>query len=230
MATLHGTEADVRFIYCVCAIAHILDLWHCIDIDRTVQYLLRCRTYEGGFGLRPGCETQGGATYCAIAALTLMKRLHTAVTPYERETLLAWCLRREQDGYEGRTDKDPDTCYCFWIGASIAMLTDDFSDDVDNPSENLLHLTEQRRARSFILDECQHPRYGGFAKFPDGMPDILHSYYSLCWLAMAGDLKRPLNVVLGISQEKWRQYYHNHHRLSANGEKLSSTAKEDKCT
>jgi geranylgeranyl transferase type-1 subunit beta len=203
-ATLLGTEADVRFVYCACAIASILELWSCIDIDRAINYILQCRTYEGGFGLRPGGETQGGATYCAIAALFLMKQLPTALTAMERQTLLNWCFRREQAGYEGRTSKDPDTCYCFWVGATIAMLSD--TQDIS--------LTEQSQTRNFILHECQNPRYGGFSKFPDGMPDILHSYYSLCWLAMSGDLSRKLYVPLGITAEAWQQFETQRQRSS----------------
>lgn len=208
-ATLHGTESDVRFVYCVCAIAELLDLWSAVDKERTAEYILQCQTYEGGFGLRPGCETQGGATYCAVAALTLMQRLPDVLDIQQQSTLLQWCLRREQEGYEGRTGKDPDTCYCFWVGATIAMLRGDIRE------------TDLQRTRRFILDECQNARYGGFAKFPDGFPDILHSYYSLCWLSMAEDLPIALHVPLGISQRKWQQY--RQARGSSNSNSSSST-------
>ena len=34
----------------------------------------RCQTYEGGFGAYPGCEAHGGYTFCAFAALCILKR------------------------------------------------------------------------------------------------------------------------------------------------------------
>lgn len=187
-------------------------MWSAVDKDRTAAYILQCQTYEGGFGLRPGCETQGGATYCAVAALTLMQRLPDTLDARQQSTLLQWCLRREQAGYEGRTGKDPDTCYCFWVGATIAMLRGDIRET-----------TDLQHTRSFILDECQNARYGGFAKFADGFPDILHSYYSLCWLSMAGDLPIALHVPLGISHRKLQQYRQAHSSSSGSGTLLAES-------
>jgi geranylgeranyl transferase type-1 subunit beta len=54
-ATLSDTgEADVRFLYCACAISAILKDWSAVDKDRAVEYILQCLTYEGGIAVMPG--------------------------------------------------------------------------------------------------------------------------------------------------------------------------------
>ena len=63
----------------------------------------------------------GGSTFCAVASLALMGRLDSAFTPTERRGLARWCLHRQQAGFQGRPNKPADTCYSFWIGASLEV-------------------------------------------------------------------------------------------------------------
>jgi prenyltransferase beta subunit len=92
----HGeSENDLRFVYCACAIASILNLWRYLSKPSIMQFIISCQTYEGGFGLQPeGSEAQGGATYCAIASLMLMEELETAMTIERRRSLIHWCQQR----------------------------------------------------------------------------------------------------------------------------------------
>lgn len=101
---------------------------------------------------------------------------------------------RQDQGFEGRTNKEPDSCYSFWVGASIALL-------------GAFELTDTETNRAFLLQccQCKSQHSGGFSKLPDSHPDILHSFYSLGWLAMsshAEDGLKPLNVRLGICEDK----------------------------
>jgi len=41
------------------------------DVDKAVEYVKGCQTYEGGFALCPGAEAHGGSTYCAVCFLFL---------------------------------------------------------------------------------------------------------------------------------------------------------------
>ena len=36
------------------------------------NYIDKCLNYDGGYGLRPYCESHSGAVYCAIASYCLM--------------------------------------------------------------------------------------------------------------------------------------------------------------
>ncbi|MCL7029570.1 hypothetical protein MKW94_017510, partial [Papaver nudicaule] len=80
-------------------------------------------SYDGGFGLVPGLESHGGATYCAVAALRLMGFIEddvlskgTTFSVIDVQPLLEWCLQRQaiDGGFQGRANKATDTCYAFW--------------------------------------------------------------------------------------------------------------------
>lgn len=183
-ATIHGSECDMRFVYCACAISYMLNDWSGVNIDKVYEYILSCMTYEGGIALIPGAEAHGGSTYCGTASLALMNKLKD-LDKDKRSSLISWCHQRQIGGYQGRTNKDGDTCYAFWVGATLTIL--DAFDDTD--IESTLY---------FILNQCQF-KTGGFAKFPSGSPDILHSFYSLCYISMAKYDKRLKRLVPALA-------------------------------
>ena len=63
----------------------------------------------------------GGSTFCAVASLVLMGRLNSALTPHQVERLKRWCVCRQQTGFQGRPNKPVDTCYSFWVGATLEV-------------------------------------------------------------------------------------------------------------
>ena len=58
---------------------------------RTDEWLLRCQTYEGGFGGTPGMEAHGGYTFCGFAALMLMGKEKLC----DIDGLLSWAANRQ---------------------------------------------------------------------------------------------------------------------------------------
>ena len=40
--------------------------------SNSVNYLLSCQSWDGGFGPSPGAESHGGYTYTSLAALTMI--------------------------------------------------------------------------------------------------------------------------------------------------------------
>ncbi|KAF5711851.1 farnesyltransferase geranylgeranyltransferase type-1 subunit alpha [Fusarium mundagurra] len=86
-------------------------------------------------------------------------------------------------GFNGRWNKKADTCYCWWVGGTLAIL----------PS------------RRYLLDITQH-RIGGFSKSVGGPPDMYHSYLGLAALATMGDNDlKEFDVGLCCSQETTRK-------------------------
>lgn len=65
----------------------------------------------------------GGWTYCAIASLCLMGRLEEALSQRELDRIRRWCIMRQQNGFHGRPNKPVDTCYSFWVGATLEVQT-----------------------------------------------------------------------------------------------------------
>ncbi|KAF2405214.1 geranylgeranyl transferase type I beta subunit [Trichodelitschia bisporula] len=75
-------------------------------------------------------------------------------------------------GFNGRTNKLTDTCYTWWIAASLKML-------------KRLHLLSAEPACAYLLEQTQH-RIGGFGKHAGEPPDLYHSYMGLAALALLG--------------------------------------------
>ncbi|CAL3964288.1 hypothetical protein PZA11_001683 [Diplocarpon coronariae] len=78
---------------------------------------------------------------------------------------------KEVVGLNGRCNKAVDTCYSFWVSASLSLLGQD--------AAQLLHTQAIRR---FLFERTQH-MIGGFGKTPGAPPDIYHSYLGLAALS-----------------------------------------------
>lgn len=204
-------DCDLRFMYTAICIWYILsddspmnnedeppgnDSDAYINIQSAAKYILSCITYEGSLGLTPGREGHGGSTFCGVASLYLMGVLDDVMQSPERldwkEDLIRWCVMRQyslpsenqnvinngydetgsEAGMQGRPNKLEDTCYSYWIGGTLYLL-------------GAAHLLDGWALREYVL-KCQSP-YGGFGKVVGAMPDLLHSFYSMAWLAISDE-------------------------------------------
>ncbi|KAG0042437.1 Geranylgeranyl transferase type-1 subunit beta [Gryganskiella cystojenkinii] len=208
-------QSDLRFVYSAAALSYLLNDWSGFDQERALKFIRDCNTYEHGFSQSPRQEAHGGTTYCAIATLGLLggdaikdqKLIAAEYAARERkneiqelslEEQLArsgyvdkegtrkWCIQRQTTGFQGRTNKPTDTCYSFWVGGALAILG---SYDLVNFEYN----------RGYLM-ETQHPGLGGFGKWPDMFPDVMHSYMGLAGLSLMGEPGlQPLNPLLSAS-------------------------------
>lgn len=130
-------QSDLRMTYCASVVAGITN----ISFDRAaaVDFVQRCRvqrncsrsadtkTWEGGYSARPGIiEAQGGTTYCATAALSLLNRRADSTAPQD-VSVIRWILQRQVGGFQGRPGKLEDVCYSFWCGAALSVRQRDFA-------------------------------------------------------------------------------------------------------
>ncbi|KAI8812508.1 geranylgeranyl transferase type-1 subunit beta-like protein [Cladochytrium replicatum] len=166
-----SSEADMRFVFCACVISYILNDWSGVDIPRVQKFIRASLTYEGAFAQSPLQEAHGGSTYTAVAAMALAGVLEDTISPGEKTKLLEWLMWRQDGGFHGRPNKPADTCYSFWVGASIAILGHYDLVAFDANDEFL---------------ETTHSRWGGYSKHPEGYPDVLHSYMGLAGLSLSG--------------------------------------------
>ena len=65
-------EVDMRFVYCACCTAYMLNDWSGIDMDATEQFIWRSQGYDGGIAQEPGSESHGST--CAALGLPLKPR------------------------------------------------------------------------------------------------------------------------------------------------------------
>ena len=92
-------------------------------------------------------------------------------------------------GFNGRPNKKDDTCYTWWVGAALKLLSqEDF-------------VTDQIRSCIPYVLSTQDPIVGGLAKWPELPPDPIHTYLGLSGLCLGKyqDL-RPVDAELNISQ------------------------------
>ncbi|KAG0196682.1 Geranylgeranyl transferase type-1 subunit beta [Mortierella sp. GBA30] len=202
-------EPDIRFTYCAAAISYILNDWSGVNQESMLQFIRDCQTFEHGLSQSPHQEAHGGTSYCGIAALGLMgqEALQDQKTMVRRtdedeeafdkrksragfvdkEGTLRWCLQRQTTGFQGRANKLTDTCYSFWVGGALATME---SMDLVNFECN----------RGYLM-ETQHKTFGGFAKWVDTLPDVLHSYMGVAALSLMGEPgTRPLDPLLNVSK------------------------------
>ena len=114
--------------------------------------------------------SQGGYTYCAVAALSLLKYEGWNKCEYMR-----WAFQRQapEGGFSGRANKLVDGCYSFWQLGGIAAADKD----------HLMHFDHFRLQR-YILATCQYAS-GGLLDKVGKSPDLYHTCYVLSGLHLS---------------------------------------------
>lgn len=179
-------ESDLRFVYCSLAICNILNDSSNIDMNNAIKFISNCFNYDGAFGQNPGTESHGGSTYCAIASLSLLDQLNLVLNEKKLKSLERWAVNRQINGFQGRPNKEPDTCYSFWLGATLSIM-------------GSLDRINKEKNRNFILNNA-NLLTGGFSKNIDSIPDPMHTCLSLCGLSLIGEENlNPINPALNIT-------------------------------
>ncbi|GFO30262.1 protein farnesyltransferase subunit beta [Plakobranchus ocellatus] len=201
-----GGEVDIRGVYCALSVARLTNIMTKELVDGTIDFIVRCQTYEGGFAGYPGLEAHGGYTFCGVASLVLLGHTERC----DLRSLLRWVANRQtqfEGGFQGRTNKLVDGCYSFWQGACfpiihMIMCTDDDDQNLSASS----WMFNQEALQEYILVCCQHD-YGGLLDKPGKSRDHYHTCYCLSGLSVAqhfvgGSLQNDL--VIGNASNKLR--------------------------
>ncbi|XP_069082602.1 geranylgeranyl transferase type-1 subunit beta isoform X2 [Pleurodeles waltl] len=185
-AVLQGSENDMRFVYCASCICYMLNNWSGMDKKKAINYIRKSMSYDSGLAQGAGLESHGGSTFCGIASLCLMGKLEEVFSEKELNRIRRWCIMRQQNGFHGRPNKPVDTCYSFWVGATLKLL-------------NIFKYINMEKNRNYIMS-TQDRLVGGFAKWPDSHPDALHAYFGICGLSLMGEPDiRKVHPALNIS-------------------------------
>lgn len=190
-ATVEGSEQDMRFVYCAACICTMLDDWGAVDKARMKEYILGSVRYDYGISQHQEMESHGGTTFCALAALQMSGQLNELPVKMV-EGMKRWLVMRQADGFQGRPNKLVDTCYSFWIGASMKIL-------------NVFELTDAAENRQYIMS-TQEKLTGGFSKWPGSLADPFHSYFGICGLSFLEEPGvSPIDPCLNISQRSYER-------------------------
>eukprot|EP00088_Acartia_fossae_P012319 TRINITY_DN16351_c0_g1_i1.p1 TRINITY_DN16351_c0_g1~~TRINITY_DN16351_c0_g1_i1.p1 ORF type:complete len:427 (-),score=81.42 TRINITY_DN16351_c0_g1_i1:412-1659(-) len=181
--TMHeGGEIDIRGVYCALSVANMLNIYTSELFHRTDEWLLRCQTYEGGFGGTPGMEAHGGYTFCGFAALMLMGKEKLC----DIDGLLSWAANRQmklEGGFQGRTNKLVDGCYSFWQGGLFPLLAVSLEQDSSYSLPPSDWLFSSQGLQEYLLICCQDVR-GGLIDKPGKNRDFYHTCYTLSGLSL----------------------------------------------
>lgn len=174
--------------YCAFVICSLLDDFTCIDLQKALNFVKNCRTYEGAYGQVPGLEGHGGPTYCSLASLHLVPHSElTRLSLEDKDQTLRWLCHNQvflnsdetsdraddPGGFRGRTEKEADACYSFWCCASIEILRSHATADTGS-----VPLLVDVAANARWIERCAF-KWGGIAKTPGETPDPYHTYLSL---------------------------------------------------
>ncbi|KAI2504347.1 Prenyltransferase and squalene oxidase repeat [Fragilaria crotonensis] len=182
-----AAEIDTRFSYCVLSALSILNRLDAIDINKAVKYIQKCfNPLDGGYGSCIGAESHAGQVFCCIGALSIAQALHHYVddldddeygTATDALTKLTWWLSERQcdsGGLNGRSEKQADVCYSWWILSSMSLL-------------GVVQYIDSAKLASFIV-KAQDPDDGGIADRPDDMADVFHTFFGISGLSLLGYL------------------------------------------
>lgn len=67
-----GGESDMRYVYCACCIAYMLNDWSGVDMDGVARFIRDSLCYDSGIAQAPDLESHAGSCLCALASLKLM--------------------------------------------------------------------------------------------------------------------------------------------------------------
>lgn len=201
-------ECDTRSTYCAVSVARLTNMITDELIRGSTEFILDCQTYEGGFGSSPFSEAHGGYTFCAVATLTILGQLHMC----DMMALEKWLLDRQcelEGGFSGRTNKLVDGCYSWYIGASIELLHNELHGDTER-------LFDRSKLLQYTLRMEQFPTGGGLRDKPNMKPDLYHTMYDLCGLALVEHMHVGMNEICpihGINKDavvRCMEYFSSH--------------------
>lgn len=188
-----GAEEDNRGAYIVSIIIKLLKLDEKL-LEGVAEELIKTQTHEGGMSNVPGGEAHGGYTFCGVAALAVLGRLHEL----DVSRLIFWLSRRQCEfgGFNGRTNKLLDSCYSFWVGSTFHVIDKYFEKKVNNQGKMLF---SEENLIKYIIFFCQNTE-GGLWDKPGKKRDLYHTCYSLSGLSLAqeNNLLHPSNETSDI--------------------------------
>ena len=196
-------ESDLRSTYCAMTTASVLNLINWDDLSNdpltkgVVENIKNCQTFEGGLGPEPYCEAHGGYSYCGIATLVLLNKLHEI----DVNAFIRWLVSRQmtkEGGFNGRTNKLVDSCYSFWQGSVFNLLY--MTDKKYSYDMELLY--DQLSLQAYILFACQEQK-GGLIDKPGRYPDLFHTNYATAGLVLSQECQiENCKVVLNADLDK----------------------------
>lgn len=179
-----------------------------INVEKFVQFVKNCQSpVDSAFGQVPEAEGHGANTYCALASLHLLDRMD-AISRDERQRIIRFCVNRQNQGIHGRPCKVDDSCYTFWTGAALKIVS--ASDPYLENDDTLISNHDVIK----FLHACSDEIVGGVSKFPGTPPDPTHSFLALAGMGVLSNEVHPVymlkhSIVYNVDQIRSRLHNQN---------------------
>ncbi|KAF5103069.1 hypothetical protein D0Z00_000047 [Geotrichum galactomycetum] len=166
-------EIDSRFVFTAIQTLSLLDRLSLINTDKTVEWILRCKNFDGGFGLVPGAESHAAQIFVCVGTLSILNKLDL-LSAEEKDTTCWWLAERQtkSGGLNGRPEKLPDVCYSWWVLSALAIF-------------KRLDWIDGDKLRAFIL-AAQNEDDGGIADREGDEADVFHTIFGIAGLSLLG--------------------------------------------
>jgi protein farnesyltransferase subunit beta len=174
-ATSVGMEHDQRSTFCAVLHAYILNMMTPELVANVADFVLSCRSYDGGLGPRPLLEAHGGYLHCGVGIMKMLGRLDDL----NLNELMRWIALRQtafSGGFCGRPNKLVDSCYSWWVGSAARMIADHLG---------IPPFWNEPAMATFLLQVAQCEN-GGFYPRPPGSRDPFHTLYAIAGLGVVG--------------------------------------------
>lgn len=165
-------EVDTRFSYNALATLSLLNDLTPDVVDPAIDYVSKCRNFDGGYGLCIGAESHAAQVFTCLGALAVANKLDQELTKDQQDETAWWLCERQtpEGGLNGRPSKLPDVCYSWWVMSSLDLL-------------GRLSWIDHDALEHFILN-CQDEENGGFSDRPGNEVDVFHTVFSLAGLSL----------------------------------------------
>lgn len=163
-------EEDTRFLYGALNALSLLNLLDLVDVSKSVDHIVACSNFDGGYGASPGAESHAAQIWTCVAALAIAGRTDLI----DKEKLGRWLSERQVagGGFNGRPEKKEDVCYSWFVLGSLEII-------------GKRHWIDGDALKKFILS-AQDTDKGGIADRPGDMVDVWHTCFGIAGLSALG--------------------------------------------
>lgn len=173
--TTKGMEYDIRATFTALLIAYSFNILTPELTSGVEEFVLSCRSYDGGFSPKPGLESHGGYVHCAVGIMNILGKLDSL----NLDSLIRWISMKQMEfsgGFQGRVNKLVDSCYSWWIGSSCKIISEHLGIE---PFWNTHAMTD------YLIKSAQYED-GGFCDHRPSGPDPFHTFFGLAGLCVSG--------------------------------------------
>ncbi|CAL5995925.1 Geranylgeranyltransferase_type-2 subunit beta [Hexamita inflata] len=188
-------EVDTRFVFSAVSVLSLLCSVYKLEIDSVIllkinSYLESCY-FHGQFGADIMQEHHAANTYVCIGSMALIERqigsFHQFNLKQISNQVVLSIKMLQKEGFAGRPDKLPDSCYSQWCAQTLRIL---------GKSSKVV----EDQLISFITScyDCD----GGFAEKKGNKSDLWHTHFCLSWLSQCNNNLREVDPVWDVCEDK----------------------------